>query len=51
MKELSKEDKRTCRELIHVALERECKAYAEKISIINKEPVASVEYKERVGLL
>lgn len=49
MKELSKEDKRTCRELIHVALERECKAYAEKISIINKEPVASVEYKEESG--
>ena len=39
MSELSKADKRTCRELIHVALERECKAYADKMAIISKKPV------------
>ena len=50
MKELSKEDKRTCRELIHVALERECKAFAERINKINQGPVASEEYHEESGV-
>ena len=50
MKELSKEDKRTCRELIHIALERECKSFAERITKINQRPVAFEEYHEESGV-
>lgn len=39
MFDLSKSDKRTCRELIHTALERECKAYAQKMVHISNKPV------------
>ena len=50
MSELSKADKRTCRELIHVALERECKAYSDKMARISKKPVVpEVEYREENG--
>ena len=50
MKELSKEDKRTCRELIHVALERECKVFAERITKINQGSVTTEEYHEESGV-
>lgn len=50
MPELSKADKRTCRELIHIALERECKAYSDKMSKITGEPVIpEVSYREENG--
>jgi hypothetical protein len=39
MQELSKADKRICRELIHTALERECKAYVEKMARISSKQV------------
>lgn len=41
MEELSKGDKRKCRELIHTALERECKAYVEKMARLSSKKVES----------
>lgn len=50
MSELSKTDKRACRELIHIALERECKAYTDKMAKISKKPVVpEAEYREENG--
>ena len=50
MPELSKADKRTCRELIHIALERECKTYADKMAHISCKPVIpEVSYREENG--
>lgn len=50
MPELSKADKRTCRELIHIALERECKTYADKMAKITTKPVVpEAEYREENG--
>ena len=50
MPELSRADKRTCRELIHIALERECKAYADKMAKIAGKPVIpEVSYREENG--
>ena len=50
MHELSKEDKRACRELIHKALERECQNYVEKMARIANRPVdRETEYREENG--
>lgn len=50
MSDLSKADKRTCRGLIHIALERECKAYADKMAKIASKPVVpETEYREENG--
>ena len=50
MQELSKADKRTCRELIHIALERECRAYSDKIAGIARKPVILEDgYREENG--
>lgn len=50
MEELSKADKRKCRELIHTALERECKAYVEKMARLSSKKVESEgQYQEEDG--
>lgn len=50
MPELTKADKRICRELIHIALERECKAYSDKMARIARLPVIPEEgYREENG--
>ena len=44
--ELSKADKRLCRELIDTGLERECKAFVEKIQRIANAPIPPEQLNE-----
>ena len=44
--ELSKPDKRLCRELIDTGLERECKAFVEKIQRIANAPIPPEQLNE-----
>ena len=49
--ELSKSDKRACRELIHIALERECKAYVQSVlKIAAVETSIEDPYREENGV-
>ena len=52
--ELSKVDKRLCRELINTGLERECRHFVEQIQEIAAEPIspeqANEQYSEMNGI-
>lgn len=52
--ELTKSDKRLCRELIHVGLERECRKFVEDVQKIASKPIPLVElnasYQEVSGV-
>ena len=51
--ELTKSDKRLCRELIHVGLERECRKFVEDMQKMASEPIPLAElnalYQEENG--
>lgn len=51
--ELTKSDKRLCRELIHVGLERECRKFVEDVQKISSKPIPLAElnapYQEENG--
>lgn len=51
---LTKSDKRLCRELIHVGLERECRKFVEDVQKIASKPIPLVElnasYQEVSGV-
>lgn len=51
--ELSKSDKRLCRELIHVSLERECRKFVEDMQKVVSKPIPLAElnapYREENG--
>ncbi|MCQ2256351.1 MAG: hypothetical protein MJZ29_12735 [Bacteroidaceae bacterium] len=51
--ELTKSDKRLCRELIHVGLERECRKFVEDVQKITSKPIPLAElnasYQEESG--
>lgn len=51
--ELSKSDKRLCRELIHVSLERECRKFVEDMQKVVSNPIPLAElnapYREENG--
>lgn len=44
--ELSKSDKRLCRELINTGLERECRHFVEQIQRIAREPIPPEQLNE-----
>ena len=52
--ELTKSDKRLCRELIHVCLERECRKFVEDVQKIASKPIPLAElnayYQEESGV-
>lgn len=52
--ELTKSDKRLCRELIHVGLERECRKFVEEVQKITSKQIPLAElnasYQEESGV-